>query len=115
MQKCINISVQSDVQKALNWSELKYTTFQYEKGIECLNVYIPNDTDSIALLESSRFFWVWWMKRWSDRDTEFLNAIKHISRMKWESIYEDVHDPKLLSNRIYPNRIIWQQALKVKV
>lgn len=114
MQNTINISAQQEVQKMLNWSDMEYSTFQYETGMEYLHWYIPSDTKSIALLERSRSFWAWWKKRWNDRDIEFINNIQDIRSIHRESIYIAHHSPCLLSHRIYPSKVIWQQALKVK-
>lgn len=103
------------VKQKLRWSDMDYNVFQYEQGMAYLKYYLSGDTDSIERLETCRFFWVWWVKRWTDRDLEFVNFCKNISSSEWESLYQNVHDPALLSNRIYPNKIIWKQALKETV
>lgn len=99
------------VQGKLKWSDIDYNSYQYEQGVAYLNLYLNDDQDSISRLETCRMFWIWWVKRWTDRDVEFLNFCENISPAKWEELYRSIHEPKLLSNRIYPNKIIWKEAL----
>lgn len=111
------MSLKTDISKLvkqkLEWSDVDYNLFQYEQGMAYLNYYLAGDNDSISRLETCRIFWAWWVKRWTDRDIEFINFCKNISNKQWHSLYNDVHDPALLSSRIYPNKTIWQEALKV--
>lgn len=111
MEQPENIS--KTVRAKLKWDEMEYNRFIYEQGIAYLEHYLGDDWGSIRSLEQCRMFWKWWMKRWSDRDVDFLCVCEHLAPSIWNRIYHEIHNPEILSIRINPNRVIWEAATKL--
>lgn len=60
----------------LQWSEEEYANFQYEMGLQYLQVYVPGDPQGAEQLTHSKIYWNWWKNAWSARDEQFVNDAK---------------------------------------
>lgn len=104
------LSIQARVQKVLKWDDMQYAEFMYERGLEYLNLYIPDDPHGIEALQRSRIFWAWWKNHWAIREQAFLDNLGHCSDIFWMEYYKQTHCPHLLIDIIYPNAAVLENS-----
>src|SRR5665213_405590 len=88
---------QQRIQKMLLWTDLQYSTFIFETGMEYLELYIPTDRDGIDILSRSTIFWNWWKNHWDIRDMQYLaDTDYNLSYLTLRSLYKYRHNAEHL-------------------
>lgn len=101
----INKTIQSRIEKILNWDDIRYAKFILESGKAYLYAYIRNEADEIiADIMRSKVFWNWWQLHWEARDAAFLETIVgEVSIGIARQTYQHLHDPVMLASELFPN------------
>jgi hypothetical protein len=101
--------------RLLGWSELEWANYQYENGLLYLQGYLPDDDEAQDVLQRSRIFWTWWKNHWTNRDEHFIDTARLINDSELlAQVYLEMHDGRLLSGNIYPNRFVITESFKTK-
>ena len=90
--------VKQRVMELLGWDEQRYANNQYEKGLEYLEQYLPNDEWARKQYSLTRAYWSWWRIQWHLRDELF---VAHAHRMLWAdrvAEYQELHNPVMLAD-----------------
>lgn len=110
------LALKQKVCELLGWDELSYAENQYSSGLQYLQHYIPKDPDGIDQLAQNKIFWNWWKVRWADRDEQFCNQGTPLLMLQTRlTIYQLLHNPKLLANEIYPNGVVLSASYAVMI
>ena len=103
--------VQNEVIHRLGWDLGAYTEFKHWAGVEYLWAYMgicgATKVD-FNRITASPVYWGWWKKYWTEREEEWLVAMKTptiydenglagYGKKYMESIYRQVHDPYVLA------------------
>ena len=98
------VTIQQRILERLEWGELYYCQFKYQRGLQYLHCLLAEDDASIDTLERDRIFWSWWRNHWTLRDEEFLAEIAGMQNVaNIRRIYIAKHHPESLALEIYPN------------
>jgi len=102
------------VMALLKCNEEQFATFQYEQGIAYLKSLasgLPaDDGQFMNAMERSRTFWSWWRNQWTNADECFIPCAYDLDRMQRAQVYYELHDGRILSGKIFPNRIVMKDA-----
>jgi len=101
------------VMQWLFWSDLEYSTCQFESGMLYLEAYLGGNAKSIDLLSRSKLFWVWWRNHWKNRDKEFMSITKsvHVRELDMRrELYKDYHNGEKLVKEIHPNTVVLHES-----
>lgn len=93
------------VMEMLRWTEVEFGEFQYTQGMAWLQAYLLDDSYGVGIMEQSRTFWNWWKNHWTNRDESFVRNVNYLSREVALQVYAELHDGRILSGMIYPNRM----------
>ncbi len=102
---------QARVIDLLHWNPALYAMQVYNAGLQYLVAYIGNDEAAIDQLTARKEFWNWWKNQWNVRDDAFINEWDgledSIPRRDLESLYKELHNPKVLACEIHPPKIVY--------
>lgn len=96
--------------KLLGWTELEYSSFIYETGLQYLELYIPTDRAGIDALSRSKIFWAWWRNHWAIRDRNYLEIHQQFSPVNYELLYQQEHSAETLTTSIFPNAVVLEDS-----
>lgn len=100
-QRAERLTNQQRIMKMIGWTELEYSAFIHDTGLDYLYRYIPTDYAGIEALIRSRVFWNWWKNQWAIRDAEFLlDDDPSVANYKWH------HSPRRLVMEIFPDAVV---------
>lgn len=105
-----NAIIKSQVQKVLQWGDLKYGTFQAAMG----EAYITQELDIPAALGrelmESKIFWSWWINHWTQRDIIWLRHNPRHRGYVTEAAYKLHHNPAAIIYK--PHNTILRESYK---
>lgn len=114
-QKANRLTNQDRITRLLGWTEMDYSQFIYETGLQYLESYIPTDRAGIDALSRSKIFWAWWRNHWAIRDENYLEVLENFSLDNWEILYRQLHDIDALINSIYPSAVVLHNSYAVMI
>lgn len=100
-----NTAIQQQIEKLLQWDDLRYSKYIMECGLMYLRYYIRNEADEIIdHIRRSKIFWNWWKLHWETRDKAFIETnVDIVDYRLARQLYQNQHDPATLAAEIYPN------------
>lgn len=100
----------------LGWSEMQYAEFQYNTGIEYMELYTLGDEAICDDLLRSKIYWNWWKNAWANRDECFLvDNINLVDKVTAIAIYNGVHDALALAEEMRPDAIVLGDSYKTMI
>lgn len=112
----------ADRLKAQVCAELRWTAEQYDDcwmdaGRVYLQTYLNGDAHSVETVAKSRIFWSWWKNHWLNRDETFLEFAVNtaFSVTDKRDNYEELHNPKVLAQCIYPNGVVLSESYALMI
>lgn len=102
----------------LNWTELQYGEYVFERGTEYLHVYLQGDEYAIQVLERSPIFWAWWKNHFAKRDESFLMLHRSTPIRSLEirlQLYHHYNEPKMLAESIHPNSVVLNESYALMI
>ncbi len=106
-------TLKGQVCELLGWDEQQYAEYQYNTGLEYMELYTLDDAMACEVLERSKIFWSWWKNAWANRDECFMvEKIKLIDRATAIALYYGVHDALALAEELRPDAIVLGDSYK---
>jgi hypothetical protein len=98
----------------LQWNEQQYAEFQYEAGLEYMQLYTLDDKVACNVLERSKIFWNWWKNAWANRDEVFFGYqnLGLINASTIEKMYMQLHDALALAEELRPDALVLGDSYK---
>lgn len=112
--------LETDIQKKvialLGWTELQHNEFVANTAIAYLQAFIPAYPQVKRQILSSKVFWQWWCRHWTDRDKTFLEKCEDpMDRDMMEGVYQEDHDGRSLAMGIYLSGQILEESYSVMI
>jgi hypothetical protein len=102
------------VRKKLGWDEEQYGYYQYEMGLRYMREVLKLDEEIIAIMETSRKYWAWWVNQWNLFDEcNWLPYANNIPANLLDASYRSSHACRMQSAS--PNRVILEESYCVMV
>lgn len=96
------------IQRMLKWSDLDYTTFQFESGLVYLNETLRLHDFEVEMLSYDELFWKWWINEWNLLDSVQTPLFERMQRPLLVSDYVRIHTLAMVDKS--PSNVVLEES-----